>query len=98
MYYTCAQGDEGITLQLSTDRAGSTQGIVREPFDPPLYDKAKERVTKSHYFVKDFQPLRLGPLELLPGRSHLQLRALEIPGHRAIDVHSVDLQLRSDAK
>ena len=67
---------------------------MTEVFDPPLYDKPKERVTKSHYFVKDFNPLHLGTLHLKKGRGTLKLTALEVKGKQVIDVHSIDLVRR----
>ena len=94
LYYTCADGDEGATLQLSMADGGSTQSIVQEVFDPPLYDKSKERVLKSHYHVKDFKPLSLGILDLNKGRGTLRLRALDMPGRRVVDVQSIDLLLK----
>lgn len=97
VYYTCAQGDVGAHMSLSTDgeNADSTEQIVTQAFDPPLYDKSKERVEKSHYFVKDFRPLKMnGPIKLGKGRTLLRLRALKIPGQQAIDVHSIELVKR----
>jgi hypothetical protein len=95
VYYTCAEGDQGASITLSMESGESsskTAGAkVTEVFDPPLYDKSKERVEKSHYFVKDFRPLSLGKLELAKGRSVLRLSADAIQGKRAIDVHSIEL-------
>ncbi len=94
LHYTCAAGDEGVTIRLAIARGDSVQTRVVDVFDPPLWDKSKERVAKSHYFVKDFRPLHVGRLTLPPGRSTLTLDAVDLPGKRAIDVHSVDLILR----
>jgi len=94
VYYTCAPGDTGTTLRLSMTDAGSTQAVVEDVFDPPLYDKSKERVLKSHYFVKDFKPLNLGRLDLKQGRGTLRLQSLSVTGRRVVDVHSIDLRLR----
>ena len=94
VHYTCAAGDEGVTLQLSMEGAASVRAKVVEVFDPPLYDKSKERMAQSHYFVKDFKPLRLGTLRLEKGRGTLRLEALDIKGKRAVDVHSLELNLR----
>ena len=49
VFYTCARGNEGATLQLSISNGDSTKAIVKEVFDPPLYDKSKERVTTVSY-------------------------------------------------
>lgn len=93
--YTCAAGDEGVTMRLASevqDESGQfTSAPVVEVFDPPLYDKSKERVKKSHYFVKDFKILSLGILHLPEGECTLRLSADEIIGTKAIDVHSVQL-------
>ena len=94
LYYTCAAGDQGVTMQLSTDGGEATRAVVKRVFDPPLYDKSLERVEKSHYFVKDFIPLRLGALSLTRGHAVLRLQALRIQGKRAVDVHSVELVKR----
>ncbi len=95
VHYTCARGDEGATLRLSTTNGGSAHTVIKEPFDPPLYDKSKERVSKSHYFVKDFKPLRLGTLSMRKGRETLTLGASDMQGRRIVDVHSVDLVLKN---
>ena len=83
------------TLQLSITSGASTKAIVSEAFDPPLYDKSKERVAKSHYFVKDFKPLSLGTLHLNKGKGTLRLEAVDMKGPQLIDVHSIDLLLRN---
>jgi len=98
IYYTCVEGDQGSRLQLSLQGGDSTQAQVIEPFDPPLYDKSRERVANSHYFVKDFKPLCLGRLRLEKGRGQLCLQAIEIKGKHAIDVHSLVLNLHGAAK
>ncbi len=51
-------------------------------------------MARSHYFVKDFKPLRLGTLRLSKGRGTLRLGALDVKGKRVIDVHSLELNLR----
>ena len=90
VYYTCAAGDEGATLRLAM-QGGSIRSKITEVFDPPLYNKSKERVARSHYFVKDFRPHRLGALRLEKGRGTLKLDAEDIKGKRVIDVHSLEL-------
>ena len=97
VYYTCAAGNEGATIELSCNDS-SVRQTVDEVFDPPLYDKSKERVADSHYFVKDFKPLRLGTLSLNKGRGELRLGAVTKTGKGLIDVHSIDLNLVSAGK
>ena len=94
VHYTCAAGDEGATIRLTMEGGSSAQAKIAEIFDPPLYEKSKERVANSHYFVKDFKPLSLGTFRLKKRRGTLKLDALGIKGKRVIDVHSLDLILR----
>ncbi|TWU38371.1 arylsulfatase [Novipirellula artificiosorum] len=96
VYYTCAAGNEGARITLSVAEVSVSQ-IVHEVFDPPLYDKSKERVENSHYFVKDFKPLPLGVFHLNKGSCELRLGAETMTGSGLIDVHSIDLILRTDS-
>lgn len=92
VYYTCAEGNEGVTVEAFAGAAGAAAAaVVADAFAPPLYDKSKERVANSHYFVKDFKPLVLGTLPLSAGRQSIQLRARGQQGPGIIDVHSLDL-------
>ncbi|NND98832.1 MAG: sulfatase-like hydrolase/transferase [Pirellulaceae bacterium] len=91
VYYTCAAGNAGSTIIAAIDDGDSTSAPVTEVFDPPLYDKSKERVPKSHYFVKDFKPLTLGKFKLEKGRQTLRLKASDRKGDEVIDVHSIEL-------
>lgn len=89
--YTCREADVGVKIRLE-DREGSfAEAVISEAFDPPLYDKAKERVAKSHYFVKDFKPLSLGNISLPGGVNTLTLSARDFVGDEAVDVHSIEL-------
>lgn len=91
VYYTCRPDDLGATIRLSADEGDGTEAKVTVAFDPPRYDNSKERMENSHYIVKDFKPLALGPLSLRKGHQTLRLTAPEIVGEEAIDVHSVVL-------
>lgn len=91
VHYTCRAGDVGATIRLAQEGGDGTETKVIESFDPPLYDKSKERMETSHYFVKDFKPLSLGRLTLKEGRHLLRLTAPSFPGEEAIDVHSIEL-------
>jgi hypothetical protein len=49
VYYTCAKPNVGISVNLTwetTAGRSTTSAKVIEAFDPPLYDKSKERVEK----------------------------------------------------
>ena len=90
--HTCARGDVGATIRLAMDgHPDFVEARVSEYYDPPLYDKSKERVKRSHYFVKNFKPLTLGRLPLPAGHGVVRLTAPHIVGNQAIDVHSIEL-------
>ncbi len=97
LYYTCAAGNEGTIIRLTMEDAPiptTTTGTVVDIYDPPLYDKSKERVQDSHYFVKDFKPVSLGRLSLPVAKGRLRLTADTMPGTQVVDVHSIELVRR----
>ena len=91
LYYTCIEENLGCELVLGMDGAGEVRCAVTKAFDPPLYNKDKERVAKSHYFMKDFTPIELGVINLKKGRGVLKLAAVKMPGKGMVDVHSLVL-------
>ena len=90
VFYTCPEENVGTRVKLAfKDRAAET--TVEEAFDPPLWDKSKERVDESHYIVKDFKPLDLGTIRLEKGTGTLTLTCPELIRGHGIDVYSVVL-------
>ncbi|MEM7144151.1 MAG: arylsulfatase [Verrucomicrobiota bacterium] len=98
LYYTCAPENVGCELELSFQRGGSLRATIVEAFDPPLYDKGRERVENSHYFMKDFTPTSLGTIPLTKGRGLLKLSAAKMTGSEMVDVHSLILKKRDPKK
>jgi hypothetical protein len=93
LYYTCAAGDVGSTLELSLGDA-RLRGRVAEAHDPPERGAEHDRVPRQgESYVKDFKPLRLGTIDLKPGRGLLTIRAVDVPGRRVIDLRAVTLTL-----
>ncbi|MDF1812290.1 MAG: arylsulfatase [Verrucomicrobiales bacterium] len=90
VYYTCPPSAVGSLVRLDREEA-TTETIVTVAFDPPLWDKSKERVSESHYFVKDFKTLDLGEIILKKGRAPLILSCPELSGPMGIDVYSIVL-------
>jgi hypothetical protein len=93
LYYTCPKADTGSTIELSLNTS-RLQGTVSEAHDPPLLGAENDRVPRQgESYVKDFKPLRLGVIDLKPGRGLLTLRALTVPGKQVMDVRSILLTL-----
>jgi arylsulfatase A-like enzyme len=90
VYYTCAAGDTGSTVELSF-LDSSVRRKITEAHDPPLLGAADDRVPRAESYVKDFRPLRVGTMPLGKGRGKLVLRAVEIAGKQVADVGYVAL-------
>lgn len=91
VYYTCAAGDVGSTVELSLGES-RIETKVSEPHDPPLYGKEHDRVErKAESFMKDFKPMKLGSFELKSGRGQLAFRATKVAGKQVMDVRYVVL-------
>jgi arylsulfatase A-like enzyme len=91
VYYTCAAGDVGSTVELSLGSA-RVQTKVTEAHDPPLVGKEHDRVQRhAESYMKDFKPLKLGTMELNAGQGELTLRALHIAGQQVMDVRYIML-------
>jgi arylsulfatase A-like enzyme len=91
VYYTCAAGDIGSTVELSLGSA-RIEAKVSEAHDPPLYGMEHDRVERrAESFMKDFKPMKLGTFDLKSGRGELALRALKVAGKQVMDVRYVVL-------
>lgn len=95
LWYTCAKGSEGATVELAHG-AAKLVGKVAEPHDPPLRGAENDRVKREgESYVKDFRPLALGTVNLARGRAPLTLRAPVVPGAQVMDLRGVTLRLRN---
>jgi arylsulfatase A-like enzyme len=92
--YTCPEGDEGSTIELSFLK-DMLKTQVKPAWDPPLYtnqDTIPRPAAEST--MKEFRTLKAGILHLGKGIGELTLRALEISGKSVMDVRQVNLILR----
>ena len=92
--YTCPEGDEGSTIELSflKDRLTSK---VSPAWNPPLYAN-QDTIPRppAESTMKEFRTLKAGTLHLEKGTGELTLKALEIPGKSVMDVRQVNLILK----
>ena len=94
VYYTCPKADVGSVVELSFN-GSRLETTVAVPHDPPLRGQEHDRFPREgESLVKDFKPMRLGVLDLKPGRGELTLRALKGPGKTVMDVRLVLLTLK----
>ena len=85
LFYTLAKGDEGVSIQLNHNENILISKLT-EPHDPPLTGMEQDRSPRMESYVKDFKSKILGNISLAKGRSPLVLKALQIPGNKAMDV------------
>jgi arylsulfatase A-like enzyme len=91
VYYTCAAGDVGSTVELSLGKS-RLESKIAEAHDPPLYGKEHDRIERrAESFMKDFKPLKLGDFDLTAGRDELAFRALNVAGQQVMDVRYIVL-------
>ncbi|MHC4251258.1 MAG: sulfatase-like hydrolase/transferase [Planctomycetota bacterium] len=91
LHYTCAAGDVGATVELAFG-GESVRAKVTEAHDPPLVGAEQDRVKRAESYVKSFKTMPLGALAMEKGRGTLTLRAVDIPGRKAMDVRYVMLR------
>lgn len=91
LYYTCSATDIGALVEL---RLGdqTLAGRITEAHDPPLMGMEHDRVERIESYVKHFQPIVLGTIDLAAGRGTLTLQALEVPGSQVMDFRLLTLR------
>jgi len=93
VYYTCPKADTGSVIELGFN-GSRIEATVSEAHDPPLRGQEHDRIPREgESYVKDFKPMRLGVMNLKPGRGELTLRALKVPGKSVMDVRLILLTL-----
>ena len=85
LYYSCPQGDEGATFNLSHGNNQLTASI-EEAHHPPLTGMENDRVERMESYVKNFKPLDLGTMHLDAGLDQLTMQATDIPGESVMEV------------
>jgi hypothetical protein len=93
--YTCPTTDVGSTVELSVGER-RLRGKVTEAWDPALLtdQDVVPRTTHGESLMKPFRTMSLGEIALEPGRTALELRAIDIPGRSVMDLRRVTLTLK----
>lgn len=89
LWYTVPEADAGATIEVACG-TGKLVATVGPGWNPPL-KTGEDRVPRGESYDKDFQPLRLGAIELAAGTAPLRLRATAIPGATVADVRRLVL-------
>ena len=85
MYYACRQDDVGSKIELSIgdEKIEKTIEVANEV---PLIGAAEDRFKRVEGYVRDWQPMTLGVVQLKPGKNTLTLRAREVAGQEVADM------------
>ena len=85
MYYACRQDDVGSKIELSIgdEKIEKTIEVANEV---PLIGAAEDRFKRVEGYVRDWQPMTLGVVQLEPGKTTLTLRAREVAGEEVADM------------
>lgn len=92
IHYACPQSDTGSTIELSLGESRITAEVTKA-HDVPDRGAENDRTPRTESYVKDFKPMKLGTLDLKPGRGQLTLRATKVPCQQVMEVKQVDLTL-----
>ena len=84
LYYTCRPDDIGAELLLQMGDAKLTTTIT-QAHDPPVVGPELDKFPRSEAPTKNFQPVKMGTIELQKGTGQLQLRTTQMPGKSSID-------------
>ncbi len=88
LYYACPQADIGSSVELSlgTETINAT---ISRPVESPLLGAADDRVARQEGYVRNWQPMTLGMMELTPGREKLRLKATEVAGSQVAEMRLI---------
>ena len=84
LYYTCKEGDEGSTIQLSVGES-VLQAKILEAHDPPLRGMDEDLSPRMESYVKDWKAVDIGSIDLQKGEASMCLTALDMPGNTVMD-------------
>ncbi len=84
LYYTCKEGDQGSTLQLTVGES-MLQAKILEAHDPPLRGMEEDLSPRMESYVKDWKVMDMGTMDLQKGEASMCLTALDMPGKSIID-------------
>ena len=83
LWYACPHKDLGAEIELSFNGRFLKNRITRE-VNPPLLTKF-DRKQRTEGYVKHFEPMKMGQIELPAGKGKLKLQAVKIPGAQALE-------------
>lgn len=83
LFYTCSESNIGSTIKLSFNNSELTYKLTK-PYNSELLDK-EDIYPRMEGYVKEFNRVKMGRINLEKGRGELVLKALTIPGEEVMD-------------
>ena len=84
LHYAVPKGDEGAMVELIHNQS-KLRYTVTEAHEVPARGHENDRVERRESYVKDFNAVKMGVIDLKKGKGELILKALEIPGKQALE-------------
>ena len=84
LHYTCRKEDIGCRVQLQFNQTTLSQQITKA-HDPPEIGAKEDRFVRVESYIKFFNEIELGIMELEAGAGELTLTIPEMPGNRGIE-------------
>ncbi|MCC9600115.1 arylsulfatase [Stieleria sp. JC731] len=95
MYYVCPKEDVGATIQLKLGES-TLAAKIDTPVESPVIGADQDRVIRQEGYVKRWQPMTLGTIQVEPGRHILSLSATQIPGKQVCEMRLLMLRRLSE--
>lgn len=94
-HHTIARENLGATIEILMNNEKVAEFELKSEFNPPLRGMENDRVPRgSESYVKDFLPLKVGPIRLPAGTGDLKIRAKTIHGGAVADLRGISLKLQ----
>lgn len=84
VYYSCPEGDEGSTIELTFNQAKLTAKIDNA-HPSELVGGDEDRVKRSESYEQHWANISVGTIALEAGKGQLKLKATDIPGKSVMD-------------
>ena len=84
LYYTCEQGNEGSSIELSVGKS-TLSSVLLEPFESEWEYPEKDRYPRQESYAKAFKPMKMGVITLEKGKTLMTLKAVQIAGKQVMD-------------
>jgi hypothetical protein len=88
--YACAEADAGATVRVRVGKSSAEARVVAAP--APRIPLPHRDEAKDNYVDRVWGTLRVGQLQLTPGRNTLVVEAVSKPGQQVLELKHVELR------